>query len=281
MHRRFALHAPRLATEAAERALADAGLAAGDIDAVIVSTCTGYLCPGLSSYLIERLGLDADIVALDLVGQGCAAALPNWRAADALLASGRSERVLSVCVEVCSAAFYFDNDPGVLISAALFGDGAAAAILSREPVPGRRRVEWKFAHSLTDPADRDQLRFDHRGGLLRNILSLQVPRLAAKNAAAVLERGLAKAGLTRDQIAQWIWHAGGRNVLAALQERLGLGAGDLRRSSAMLRRYGNLSSPFVFFVLQDALADAAPGGWWWVSSFGAGFSCHGALLSVA
>jgi len=158
---------------------------------------------------------------------------------------------------------------------------SAAAILSREPDPARRRVEWKFAHSLTDPADRDQLRFDHKGGLLRNILSLQVPRLAAKNAAAVLERGLAKAGIGADQIAQWIWHAGGRNVLAALQERLGLAPHDLRRSSAMLRRYGNLSSPFVFFVLQDALHDSAPGGWWWVSSFGAGFSCHGALLSVA
>ena len=281
MHQRFALHAPRLATEAAEKALADAGSAAADIDAVIVSTCTGYLCPGLTSYLIERLGLGGDVVALDLVGQGCAAALPNWRAADALLASARCERVLSVCVEVCSAAFYIDNDPGVLISAALFGDSAAAAILSREPDPARRRVEWKFAHSLTDPSDRDQLRFDHKGGVLRNILSLQVPRLAAKHAAAVLERGLEMAGLKRDQIAQWIWHAGGRNVLAALQQRMDLKADDLRRSSALLRRYGNLSSPFVFFVLQDALHDAAPGGWWWVSSFGAGFSCHGALLSVA
>jgi alkylresorcinol/alkylpyrone synthase len=281
MHRRFAQHAPALASEAAERALADAGLSARDIDAVVVSTCTGYLCPGLTSYLIERLGLGTDVIALDLVGQGCAAALPNWRAADALLASGRSERVLSVCVEVCSAALYFDNDPGVLISAALFGDGAAAAVLTRQPDPRRRRVEWKAAHSLTEPADRDLLRFEQKEGMLRNLLSLKVPRLAAKSAAAVLERALAQAGLVQSQIAQWIWHAGGRDVLAALQERLGLAAQDLRRSSAMLRRYGNLSSPFVYFVLQDALADDAPGGWWWVSSFGAGFSCHGALLSVA
>jgi polyketide synthase Type III len=280
MHRRFALHAPSLAEEAAARALADAGLAARDVDAVIISTCTGYLCPGLTSYLIERLGLDPEVVALDLVGQGCSAALPNWRAAEALLAAGRAERVLSVCVEVCSAALYFDNDPGVLISAALFGDGAAAAVLSRTPLRGRRRVEWKLAQSLTDPGDRDQLRFDHRGGLLRNILSLQVPRLAANSAAAVLDRALAKASLGREAIAQWIWHAGGRNVLAALQERLGLAADDLGRSSAMLRRYGNLSSPFVYFVLEDALRDSAPDGWWWVSSFGAGFSCHGALLSV-
>src|ERR1041384_4488504 len=113
MQRRFAEHAPRLAAEAAERALADAGLAASAIDAVIVSTCTGYLCPGLTSYLIERLGLDSEVVAFDLVGQGCGAALPNWRAAEALIAAGRCSRVLSVCVEVCSAAFFIDNDPGV------------------------------------------------------------------------------------------------------------------------------------------------------------------------
>src|SRR5687768_7388922 len=121
---RFAKHAPAVASHAAERALADAGLDAGDIDAVIISTCTGYLCPGLTSYVTERLGLPTGILALDLVGQGCGAALPNMRTSEALLASGRAERVLSICVEICSAAMYLDDDPGVLISACLFGDGA-------------------------------------------------------------------------------------------------------------------------------------------------------------
>lgn len=281
LHRRFATQAPALSSEAGARALADAGIEPGDIDGVVISTCTGYLCPGLTSYVTERLGLRDDVVALDLVGQGCAAALPNWRAAEALLASGRCERVLSICVEVCSAAFYIDDDPGVLISAALFGDGAAAAVLAREPVAGRRRVAWHSAESLVKPEDRDELRFDHRGGLLRNILSLRVPGLAAKAAEEVLARALRKAGLAQKDVAQWIWHAGGRNVLNALRHHIHLSAEDVSRSAAMLRRYGNLSSPFVYYVLQDALAAEAPGGWWWVSSFGAGFSCHGALLQVA
>ena len=129
---------PRSARRPPQSALQEAGLAAREIDGVVISTCTGYLCPGLTSYVIERLGLRADVLAFDLVGQGCAAALPNWRLADALLAAGSCRHVLSICVEVSSAAMYLDNDPGVLISACLFGDGAGAAVLSRDPNPHRR-----------------------------------------------------------------------------------------------------------------------------------------------
>src|SRR5918994_824087 len=86
---RFAKHAPAVGSHAAARALADAGLDAGDIDAVIISTCTGYLCPGLTSYVTEQLGLPTGILALDLEGQGCDAKLPKMRTSEALLASGR------------------------------------------------------------------------------------------------------------------------------------------------------------------------------------------------
>ena len=280
-HVRFANHAPVLAANAAERALADSGLHAGEIDAVVVSTCTGYLCPGLSSYVLEALDLRANVQAFDLVGQGCGAALPNWRMADAMLKSGSCMNVLSVCVEVSSAAMYLDNDPGVLISACLFGDGAGAAILSNEPRSGRRRVQWKTAASLTDPSERESLRFETRNGLLRNVLTRQVPKLAAKYAHRVLGNVLVQQGLERSDIDGWIWHAGGRDVMLALSERIGLSAHDLRHSAAVLREYGNLSSAFVYFVLQAALADNAAGGRWWMASFGAGFSSHGALLEVA
>ena len=88
-------------------------------------------------------------------------------------------------------------------------------------------------------------------------------------------------GMKASDIDVWIWHAGGRDVLKALQSKFGLADGDLRYSAAMLREYGNLSSAFVYFVLQAALADRAPGGRWWMAAFGAGFSSHGALLEVA
>jgi predicted naringenin-chalcone synthase len=296
---RFLAHAPTLATDAARRALADAGVDAALIDAVVVSTCTGYLCPGLSGYVIERLGLRADVMAFDLVGQGCAAALPNLQLGHNLLRSGSCEHVLSVCVEVSSAAMYLDSDPGVVISACLFGDGAGAAVLSSQRAGADTKggaetakapqIRWVDSASLIAPQHRDALKFELRQGLLRNILTREVPALASLYAAQVLETVLQRSGLETDDIGEWILHAGGRDVLRALERELGLDAHALRYSAAMLRQYGNLSSAFVYFVLAAARSDITGGadgaggakrGWWWLSSFGAGFSCHGALLEV-
>jgi predicted naringenin-chalcone synthase len=281
LHRRFLDTAPQLAARAGASALDHAGLGAGDIDAIVVSTCTGYLCPGLSGYVIERLGLRASTPAFDLVGQGCAAALPNMRLGGALLGPGQDCRhVLSICVEVSSAAMYLEDDPGVMVSACLFGDGAGAAVLSRAAAPGRRRIRWQDCESLVDPARREALMFEQRGGMLRNVLTRPVPLLAAESAGQVLQTVLRRAQLDSAQIRTWIMHAGGRDVLRAIEERLGLTPEDLRYSAAVLREYGNLSSAFVYFVLQAALADGAAGGWWWLGTFGAGFSSHGALLRV-
>jgi len=279
LHARFLKHAPALATEAAQRALRDAGLEPQEVDALLISTCTGYLCPGLTSYVSERLGLKPDMLALDLVGQGCVAALPNLNTAAALISSGRCRRVLSVCVEICSAALYFDDEPGVLISACLFGDGAGAAVLACEP-NGKRRVQWKTSGSVLRPDDRELLRFEHKEGRLRNILTPQVPARAGKHARGVLQEVLAACNLERSKISGWVLHPGGRDVLLAMRQHLELTEHDVRWSAAVLREFGNLSSPSVLFVLQTALADSAPSGYWWMSSFGAGFSCYGALLEV-
>jgi len=280
LHARFAKHAPLLASLAAERALANAAAKPAEIDAVIVSTCTGYLCPGLTSYVAERLGLRADVYCADLVGQGCGAALPNLRAAESLIAANRARKVLSVCVEVCSAAIYFDEDPGVLVSACLFADGAGAAVLGGDPSPSGRSIEWLATESLLDPASRDLLRFETKGGLLRNILTPPVPKLAAKHAAALFETMAEKSAVKHKDVSAWIFHAGGRDVIIALRQAFNLTEHDTRWSADVLRDLGNISSPFVFHVLERALCANAPGGLWWMCSFGAGFSCHGALLKV-
>ena len=281
LHRRFLQTAPALASEAATKALANSGLAANDIGGLIISTCTGYLCPGLTSYVSERLGLPANTVCLDLVGQGCGAALPNLRTAESIIRSGGARQVLCVCVEVCSAAFYLDNDPGVLISACLFGDGAAAAVVSAEPTTNRRHVRWLASETVLKPQYRDELRFEQRGGMLFNVLKPSVSKLAAATAEEVLDSSLATAGKAREDIRAWNFHPGGRDVLLALAEQLKLREADLQHSAEVLREFGNLSSPSVLFVLDATLKNNAPAGLWWMSSFGAGFTCHGVLLEVS
>ena len=280
LHTRFLENAPALARKAGKAALKQAALEPLQIDAVVVSTCTGYLCPGLSSYVIEQLGLRRDVQAYDLVGQGCAAALPNWQLSSALLASQQCDHVLSICVEVCSAAMYLDDDSGVMISACLFGDGAGAAVLSRLPQKHARRIEWRGCESLINPSQRNALQFEQRNGMLRNILKREVPRLAAEHAHQVLKTVLNRTDINIADIKCWVMHAGGRDVLLAMEKKFGIPKECFRYSAAMLLEYGNLSSAFVYFVLQTALKDKAQGGAWWLSSFGAGFSCHGALLQV-
>ena len=248
--------------------------------ALIVSTCTGYFVSRASPATSASVwSCHRRVLALDLVGQGCGAAIPNLRAGEALVHSERCRHVLSICVEVCSAAFFLDDDPGVLVSACLFGDGAGAAVLAAHP-NGKRRVVWKASGSLLSPHDRDLLRFEQRNGMLRNILASKVPELAARQVERVLDDGLGRAGVARQDMKRWVLHPGGRDVLAAVRSKLGLSEEDVRLSAAMLSEYGNLSSPSVYFVLQAALAESAPGGYWWMSSFGAGFSGHGALLQV-
>src|SRR5690606_24896436 len=137
LNRTFESEAPRRAAAALQPALEKAGVKAGELDALFVCTCTGYLCPGVTSHVAEALGLRETAYLQDLVGLGCGAAIPMLRSAAGFLAAHPGAKVATVAVEVCSAAFYADDDPGVLISLCLFGDGAAAAVWSDEAGRGK------------------------------------------------------------------------------------------------------------------------------------------------
>jgi len=209
----FRREAPRLAAHALASALAQAGLVAGQVDALLICTCTGYLCPGVTSYVAEQLGLRADIFLQDLVGLGCGAAIPCLRAAQAVLAAQPGAVVACVAVEVCSAAFYLDDDPGVLVSACLFGDGAAATIW--RGMPGPRGLKCDSFTTLHQPENRDHIRFEMRGGKLRNLLDAAVPKLAAAAVEQLLVGERRRPGSR--PITRMIAHVGGRDVLNAIE----------------------------------------------------------------
>ena len=127
LHRVFEEHAPRLATQALQKSCDAAGVKPSEIDALLICTCTGYLCPGLSSHVSEILGMRPDAFLQDLLGLGCGAAIPMLEAARGIAAARPGSLIATVAVEISSAAFYVDDDPGVLISLCLFGEQAAAA----------------------------------------------------------------------------------------------------------------------------------------------------------
>jgi alkylresorcinol/alkylpyrone synthase len=229
----------------------------------------------VTSYVAEQLGLRTDVFLQDLVGLGCGAAIPCLRAGQAILAAQPAAVVACVAVEVCSAAFYLDDDPGVLMSACLFGDGAAATIW--RGTPGPRGLRCSDFTTLHQPANRDRIRFEMKGGKLRNLLDAAVPGLAAAAVKQLLADGCRPEGRP---ITRMVAHVGGRDVLDAIEKSC---AGyDLTASRQVLRECGNMSSPSVLFALDRALRDGSPDekGDWWLTSFGAGFSAHGCRVGL-
>jgi predicted naringenin-chalcone synthase len=272
LNRTFRIEAPKLAKDALGAALAEAGLRAETLDALFVCTCTGYLCPGLTSYIAEDLGLRGDAILHDLVGLGCGAAIPTLRAASHLLAARPEAVVACVAVEVCSAAFYLDDDPGVLISACLFSDGAAASIWRTVPGPtGARAFSFDSIHL---PEHRDKLRFEQRDGKLRNLLDRSVPELAADAVGRLWDRRGPRA------VGRVVVHPGGRDVLEAVAPKVA--PHPLGASARTLRAFGNMSSPSVLFALKETLREGGPSpdGDFWLVSFGAGFSAHSCRLGT-
>jgi len=276
LNEEFRQTAPALGREALRSAMDQAHLRPGDLDALIVCTCTGYLCPGLSSYVSELAGLRSDAWLQDLVGLGCGAAIPALRSADALLGAHPSANVACLAVEVCSAAFYLDNDPGVIISACLFGDGAAATVWKAQPGASPLRCYGFDTHH--DPKERDRIRFEQRQGKLRNLLHPSVPKLAAGAVRKLYDRTVAA---DARPIARILSHAGGRDVLDELEKSFP--EYDFGPSRNVLCHHGNMSSPSVLFALAEALEENTPEatGDWWLTSFGAGFSAHACRLGVA
>ncbi len=168
-------------------------------------------------------------------------------------------------MEICSAAFYLDDDPGVLISLCLFGDGAAAAIWD-----GTRTSDDQFQagafRTLHQPAEREKIRFVNAGGKLKNKLHRSVPELAGQ----AVGRLFAEREAEPDHV---LAHTGGRDVVDALEGVLP-GFGPLEETRVILRDYGNCSSPCVLFALEERLRGGTPDRRLWLTSFGAGFAAH-------
>jgi predicted naringenin-chalcone synthase len=274
---RFTARSIELAAEAAIRALEQVNLGVKDVSGIVVNTCTGYICPGVSTYLIERLGLPRNIRAYDLVGSGCGGAIPNLQVAKSLI-TGNDGVVLSVSVEICSATLQWDNDLSLILSNALFGDGAAAAVIWDQP------LGWELiaSASLCVPEQRETIRYVHKHGQLHNQLSLKLPDIVRKAAAGVVTDVLKARDLSVSDIDHWALHTGGENIINAVSTEIGIPEEKIRPTRTILSEFGNMSSPTVWFVMDEIQKNGVkPGDWCVMIAYGAGLSAHAYLLRRA
>lgn len=276
--RRFTSWAVDLACQASVKALDQAGLTARDIDALVINTCTGYVCPGLTSYVAQELGLGRDVPAFDLVGGGCAGALPGLMVAQGQLASRKSGAVLCVAVEICSATFQMGDDISLILSNVLFGDGAAAAVLWTEP-SGLELMGTSTRHL---PEERDSIRYVHKDGHLHNQLSTSLPRIMAPVVRESVMALMEGAKISVEQVRHWALHGGGDSVINGVRDSLGLTEPQVAATRRVLQRFGNMSSPSSLFVLRELMDNGIEKDDWVVlAAFGAGLTAHASLFRAA
>jgi len=270
LNRIFEQEAPGLGSKALQQAADQAQINITDIDALFVCTCTGYLCPGPGSYIAEVSGMRDDVYLFDLTGQGCGAAIPLLHSAASYLTQYPDHCVACIAVEICSAAFYIDDDPGVLVSLALFGDGASASIWQSAATNKSGLGVLSEFQTLHLPEARESLRFINVDGYLKNQLYRSVPDTVGHTVGKLYQQ------TTSPQSTHVISHGGGRDVLNAVETAVG--GKSLSESRDILRDYGNMSSPSMLFALEQHLNSENPSKDLWLTSFGAGFTCHGARL---
>ncbi len=272
---RFTHWSQELSATAIGQALARAGLDVGDVSGLVVNTCTGYICPGISTYLIEKMGFSRSVRVYDLVGSGCGGAIPNLEVAQALLARDQNGVVVSVSVEICTATFQMENDLSLLLSNTLFGDGAAAAVLWTKPAG----YELVASARRYVPEQRDTIRYVHKNGQLYNQLSLKLPALVGTAAKLVVTDVLESSRLKPGNIRHWALHTGGEKIINAVRDELGLSEEQVRATRTILAEHGNMSSPTVWFVLHEIEKQGIASGEWCIMvAFGAGLSAHAFLL---
>jgi len=272
-------HAIELGQRATEECLKRAGMTPQDIDMIITVSCTGFMIPSLDAHLINRMGFRSDVRRMPFTELGCAAgAMALGRASD-YLQSRTDGNVLILSVELPSLTFQRkDISQANLISSILFGDGAAAVIISnKKSAPGPRIL---VSETYTFPDSLGAMGFDLKDSGFHILLSKDVPEMIGEKIEGLVDGFLSRHGHTRADIRGWILHPGGSRLLGNVEKALGLSKCDTQPSWNVLGSVGNLSSATILFILQewlekrplkkDEVAMAA--------AFGPGFSAEFLLL---
>lgn len=275
-------HAEQLSLDAARTCLERAQVRSDQIDLVITCSCTGMLLPSLSLLIARDLGFRSNVRRMPITEAGCSGgAYALARAHDYVRAFPRS-RVLVIAVELPSLTMQKgDQSNSNVVACALFGDGAAAALIEGEQVDSSRDgsyLEIVDTHTEVFPDSLGDLGFDLREGGLHIVLSRLVPQIVSQHAPHVIEGFLRKSGLAKEDLSFFVLHPGGKKVLDALSLSLDLRDDSTRISREILRDYGNQSSASVLFVLDKTVTENQAEGYGLLAAFGPGITMEVCLL---
>jgi polyketide synthase Type III len=280
LNQRYLRGALKTGISAIANCLASAGRNVRDVDFLAVCTCTGYVCPDLSTRLIANMGFRDDVQRASIIGLGCAAAVPTLQRTVDFVRANPNRTALLVAVEICSACYYTDKNIETVVGNAICADGAAAFLLASTNSGKDCYPEIIDFQTFLASDQIEQVGLRHQQGKLRIVLGASIHRMAGPMIEKALQRLLQRHGLSRSGIRFWVVHPGGRKVINSVQEHLNLTDEQMLFSRAVLRNYGNMSSATVMFVLDKVVRDGDPhpGDWGVMVALGPGMAAEVALL---
>lgn len=270
--------AEALFEEAARSAIERAGLTPADIDGIVTVSTTGIATPSLEARVGPKMGLRHDVRRVPMFGLGCAGGVSGLATAARLAAAEPGSRWLFVTVETCSISIRLDtDDPAALVATALFGDGAAAAVVSTQgdalaTIGGAGERQWPDTLGIMG------WRVEDPG--LAVVFDRAIPPFVTAELAGAVDGILQDLGLVRGDIDRLCSHPGGAKVITAIEQALELGDGALDLERDVLRDHGNMSAPTVLFVAERLLERGLPERTL-MTAFGPGFTCSALLLERA
>ncbi len=285
-------HSLDLGEKALCRALARAGLEPEDLSAIFVTSVTGIAAPSIDARLVNRMGLSPNIKRIPIFGLGCVAGAAGISRAADYVHGYKDQAAALLSIELCSLTLQRDDlSMAHLISALLFGDGAAATIVVGSEMKFNGNGNGSAAHvqkgpeivatkSIFYPNTERVMGWDISEKGFRIVLSPEVPDTVVKHLGGDVDEFLGEQGLKRSDIKSWVMHTGGPKVLEATEVALGLTSKDLEASWNCLRKVGNISSTSVLLVLEDVYMHRrpAPGAMSILAAMGPGFCSELVLL---
>ncbi len=263
--------------EAASAAIEQAGLAPDEIDGVVTVSTTGIATPSLEARVGPQLGLRDDVRRVPVFGLGCAGGVSGLATASQLAIAEPNSKWLMVTIETCSISIRLDSDdPAAVVATALFGDGAAAAVVtagehSLARIRGSAEKLWPDTQRI--------MGWDVEDPGLAVVFDRAIPPFIEENLAPAVDDMCARLGVKREEIDRFCCHPGGVKVIDAIEKALDLNQGELNLEREVLHDYGNMSAPTVLFVLDRLLKQGLPDRVL-MTAFGPGFTCAGMLLEA-